>query len=527
MHPVSITVSPPSFRSRLDWLLSHLEKAYPVTFVAAEIGRQGDCAGAIVFQDGEVPLPVVRGSAIVYALDLPSTPAAQSITFTADPAVDRRLQGRLLVERSLGPLRPLSIPGSSALATCSGAPVWVRSVSAEGQTDIVRLPGLEGLSPTMLWDNLQEHRFFFLLTLVHYLRPILADSGWVPPPLRAAFVVDDPNLRTTEYGGFGFADVARAARENRFHVSVAIPPIDFPVTSRKVAGLVGRNPDVLSLSIHGNNHPRQELLRVSDEAEALATACQMLRRVERFEQQYHVPVSRVVVPPYELCSREALRAFCRLPFDAVVTTRPFPWLPPDTWMEGGGSGDALLCWLPGDFVAGGMPVIRRSSIPNNMVFRAFLDQPVIRYFHHAQFSGPMEEPLRAAAEINAMGDVQWVSLEEIALSNFEIRRSGTSMTIRPYSRRIHVPVPGGTEAVRIDLPDGVGEGDSCTINGVPVAWSGDGAPPMQVEPGSTLEVRLVRGDAVDHRVIPDLVLPPFRALLHRRASELIDRLHLR
>jgi hypothetical protein len=526
MNRPTITVSPAAFHRRLHRVFTLLEEALDVRFLAGEQRGRHDGTPAIVFHDGNDIPPEIPPSTLVYLVDPRSEPVAQEIVFSRDVLLDRRFHGRALSERSLPPLRPLPADRSTVLASGPRGPVWTVRERDHHRTDIVRLgdtgPGL----PISLWDNFQEHRFFLLLTLVHFLRTAIGRSGWTPPPLRAALVVDDPNLRTMKYGGFDFRSVAGAARRHRFHMSVGVAPIDLARTSPAVAAFVRDHTDVLSLAIHGNNHLHHELLRTSDEAEALAMACDILRKVERFELRHHIPVSRVVVPPNEVCSETFLRALSRLPFNAVVTTRPFPWLPPDSWNNALGGDDGLRCWHPADFVAGGFPVIRRSAIPNNMVYRAFLDQPVIRYSHHDAFIGDMERVLEAAQDINSLGDVTWMSLDDIARGNCETRIDGETLLVRPFARSVSVEVPAGAAAVQVVLPGRDWEGNRIVVNGVGLPAGCGEAGPVAVRPGSPVAIQIVRRDAVDYSNWRGR-RPSFRAWAHRRTSEVMDRLGLR
>jgi hypothetical protein len=528
MQRLPIMISPPLYRSRLAWVFNHLERLYPVVFTAGDASQRETRIPAIHFSEPSALLPELRGTALVYALDPPARGTPQHVTLTSSSGLDRRLRGRVLEERSLPPLRPLDPVGADVFALCEGAPVWIRQTTAAGHIDTVRMPGVDHLKIQMLWDNLQQHRFFFFLPLVHHLYDVLGPAGWTPPPLRASLVVDDPNLRTASYGWLRYADVARSAREHRFHISVAVAALDLAATSHRMAAFMAGNADVFSLSIHGNNHTRQELMDPGDVSQAIPLLSQMLHRVDEFERAYKVPVSRVIVPPHEMCSAAVLRALRRFPVDAVVASRPFPWLPGNRWTSALGPDDTLRCWLPGDFVLGGSPIIRRSSIrtaAHNTVFRAFLNQPVIRFFHHGRFSGRMESLLATAADINSLGNVRWLSLGEIALSNFDSQRHRSMLLVRPYSRRVRVDIPEGVTTLEVDTSLMRAEGMLLRVGrSRPVCAGQPGS--HEVEPGSRVDVLLDHREPIAYRSHVSTGTP-FPALAHRRFGELVDRLKLR
>ncbi len=524
MRPLPILVSPAESLTRLSWLFSHLQQAYPVRFAGPGKDSEPETPRMIFADTGRYDVPS-GCRALVYALGPTADACSQQISFTRSVLLDRRLHGRTLEERSLAPLLPLDEPGD-VLALAGGRPVWVHRATGEGALDVVRLPGTNGLSRTMLWDNLQQYRFFFLLTLVHFLYSILREKGWSPPALRASLVVDDPNLRSRSYGYLRYPEVVRAARKHRFHLSVAVSPVDFPATSPGMADLFRRNRDILSLSIHGNNHTRRELLRPATEQAALPMLSQMMRRVEAFEKRFDLPVCRVVVPPNEMCSAAVLRVLRRYPVDAVMVTRPLPWLPGDRWTHEADPNDGMLCWQPADFVEGGSPIIRRSSIPNNMVFRAFLNQPVIRYHHHGRFAGTMEYPLAAAAEINSLGDVQWLSLGEIARSNFVTRRDGSVLEVRPFSRHVTVPISEDITTLQVDTSHMGAEEMLMTVDGERPAGPEIMRGTYAVKPGTSAEIRFVHRSPVNYSAAP-LKRTPLTAFAHRRLGEALDRLKLR
>lgn len=525
MNPVAIAVAPPEFRSRHRWLFDNLERVYPVAFVPRTLRSVPAGEPAIVLADELPDLPAHIPRTLVYLSGPDDRPVHQEIGFTGAGVLDERLRGRVLEERSLPPLEPLVLTGGDTLAQCNGGPVWVRRRGAGGPVDVVRLPAGAACRERMLWDNIQEHRFFFLMTMVHHLYAILAGSGWTPPPLRAAFVVDDPNFRSMRYGHFRFADVARLARAERFHVSIATAPIDLAVTSRRMAAFLAAHADVLSVSIHGNDHIHHELLLPGSEEAALPVLCRMMTRVEEFERRHRLPVSRVLVPPNELCSAPTLRALRRFPVAAVCTSRPWPWLPGDTWADTAGPEDGMLCWQPGDRVEEGMAVIRRSMIPNNMVFRAFLNQPVIRYFHHTEFRDGMDLPRTTADEINTLGGVQWMSLGELAATNVESRVHGNTMIVRPFSRHVQVAVPEPVTHLRVE-GEYVSAAESVVlVDGVPRGHDGRGTDPAVVRAGTVVEVQLVHTRPVEIPGCSGASTSP-GAWAHRRLSETVDRLRL-
>src|SRR5437588_776228 len=68
--------------------------------------------------------------------------------------------------------------------------------------------------------------FVALLALVHFLREVSAEHRWTPPPLRASFIVDDPNLHWPSYGFLRYRELVAHADAHGYHVALATVPLD-------------------------------------------------------------------------------------------------------------------------------------------------------------------------------------------------------------------------------------------------------------------------------------------------------------
>ena len=374
-----------------------------------------------------------------------------AVRFTTHRGLDRRLQGQDLEERHQGRLTPVPItPEASILAaddngalwTISGAGAGVRYEVAAGPDDIA--------SGEALRDQLKAGRFLGLLPIVHLLREIEQPVQWTPPPLRAAIVFDDPNLRAMSYGFLRFEELVRHARAHRYHAVIASIPLDYGAVRTAAATLFREHVAQLSLALHGNNHEAFEFLRVDSEEEALRIVAQSLRRAADFERRTGLAISRVVCAPHEVCASTVLRALLRLDVDAVCLETPLQRRPGIPRLQ-----SLLNGWEPAQFIETGIPLLPRYPLSysfDDIVLRAFLDQPLIVFGHHTAVADGFGRLEKMAARINGLGDVTWASLAAIALANFQWRRVGTEFIVRPYARRIQVAVPQGTERLTVEIP---------------------------------------------------------------------------
>lgn len=515
-------VIPPSALVERARLFAALEPALEVGFVACEgVGRPA-CdgyllAGAPLGRDGAVgePVKVMR-----FAPDpSPQRPAVGGVRLHDVPELDSRLRGRRLPEREARAAE-LDVELALVLATdARSQPLWVRKVAGGSQLDEIALAAPRLESGEALRDHLVPGRFLALLALVHYVRELVHEvegSGWEPPPLRATFVIDDPNLHWRSYGPIDYARLAAHAADVGYRVEMATIPLDAWFVYPPAARVFRQHSGQLGLAIHGNDHLSRELWRPRTEAESVALLSQALRRIGRLESRSGVAVSRVMVAPHEACSDQTLRVLMRLGYDAINLARPFPWsgLPQDKARYARSDEDVLAGWFPADVRDDGFPILMRRQLfeYDEVALRAYLDQPLIFYGHASDLGSGLEPFEHAAREINSLPAVRWCSLAEIAATNLAVRRLGRGvLSVRPFGRRVVLDGLDGIEEIELEWP-------RSPAGSLRVAWQERGRPlgparevaetaSLRLEPGvSRVELTLVGTDPVDPSAVP----PPRR-----------------
>jgi hypothetical protein len=364
-----------------------------------------------------------------------------------------------------------------------------------------------------------------LLPLLHFLDLVLGAEGWAPPPLRASFVIDDPNLHWPSYGYLKYKELIDHATRHGYHVGLATVPLDGWLVNRRAASLLRDHPSALSLLMHGNDHIARELGRLSTDRAADEAIARALLRVGTLERRTGLSVNRVMAPPHGACSEPALRAMFRLGMEAACVSRPYPWrdgLAPPTPLAG---------WRPAEIVAGGLPVLPRYSLGlprDDLAFRALLGQPLILYGHHGDFAAGLEPLERAAHEINSLGDVEWCRLSTIARGNYAARRTGDVLHVTMFSRRLTVNVPEGVRELRLRIQESFGgaAGHRLAHAGgtAQLAFAaGTGTATLPVAGPSQLELRLEADLALNAAEAARRRLRPW-PLMRRLAVEGRDRL---
>lgn len=517
-----VGVVPPAALSRAAGLLEALGEAFPA--IRFE-GREPDELGgieAVVELGGEGGARAAAASGIpALALLGPEASAGSSTEVALGDAggLDRRLRGRTLADAHLGLPTPATVPpGGEVLATGPTGPLWIR----DGRLDVAVLEPAELARGEQLRMRLRGGRFLALLPLIELLRAVEGGEGWQPPPPRAAFLLDDPNLHRPSYGFVDLGALADHGDRHGYHLALAMVPLDGWFAHSKAAALV-RERDPLSLLIHGNDHLAQELGRAN--GNALAIAAQAQRRIEAFERRSGVSVSRVMAPPHEACSEAIADALPRTGFEAITMTRPFPWLArsADQWLAETPH-SRLTGWHPADVAPSGLPVLQRHPLrgdghsPGEVVLRAYLDQPLILYGHQEDLADGLDRLAESAADVNRLGPVRWASLGDLAATNVERRQEGDRLRLRPYGRRVAVEVPDSVSTLIVERPPGSTSDDMVHASTADVAFG----EPLAVTPGERVELTLVAADAVSPAAVP---APPRRAwpVARRIAAEARDR----
>lgn len=444
-----VGVVPAREREARRRLFDALEEALPVRFEGREEGALAGLDAVIALgpdaaaeADGP-PRLVARGE----ELQAPAPPATVALAESA--RLDARIRGARLTERWVR--TAIAAPESAhALAVGPAGVLWALDhgvvLTAAAPADLA--------ADEALRDRLVPGRCIALMALVHFLRRAAAPYAFAPPPLQAAFVIDDPNLHWPRYGHLDYGALIGHATDHGYHLAVAMVPLDGWLVHPLAARLFRDNPHALSILVHGNEHVAGELARPRTAAEGQALGVAALRRIAAFERRAGVPVCRVMAPPHERVSAAAARGLLDAGFEAISMSRPYPWLadPERSFLVRPREASALTGWWPADAVAGGLPVLLRSAFTHpreDLVLRAFLDQPLLLYGHHDDLAA-LDGLADAAAQINRLGDVAWRSVSAISRASAHTRREGSTLRVRPWTRRVEIEPPIGVDRLVIE-----------------------------------------------------------------------------
>jgi hypothetical protein len=523
-----VAVSPSSELSRCRRLFRALEEVFPVRFEPR--GSDFDGAHAVILAGGNETSSTADRPAYVAAAAGAGqlAPEPREVATSASPLLDERLRRRALPDEHAR-ISELEIdPGDAVLAMLDGRPVWTARVRDRVRHDFVSV-NLEELGvDESLRDGLRSGRFLALLPLVEFLRRVSGYQRWSRPPLHATFVFDDPNLHRLSYGFLDFRRLARHAHEHGYHAAIATIPLDAWFVDPRAARLFREQSRYLSLLIHGNDHTYREL---DSAADPIAPLAQAVRRTQALERRAGVPVSRVVVPPHGRYSDEILRAMSLFELEAMLAVCPPPW-----WYERPPEQRLVGCWWPADMSVAGFPILTRYGLawprrPNELLFWAYLDQPIVVYAHHEDVAGGLE-PLAAEAEhIRGLaGEIVWSTAQDLARSAFATLLEGEVLRVKLFTRRARVPIPEEARMLRIEIetPYPGAEADAVIWDGdrLPLRPSGRGLvalAPMQYPGRGYADLVVARAPAFDPANLP-LPRRSAAATLRRTIAEARDRM---
>jgi hypothetical protein len=511
-------------------LFHALERVLPVEFAPRPEGDWRGLQALILFgkdtgfiervNAGRLPAFMVEEQR-VYAGE-----AGHMVRFADTGRLDRKLRGQQMESVLTGIGLARDGVDHVDLATIGDCPLWQTSRTAP-RVDRVAVPPPELKSRESVRDHLRAGRYLELLPLFDFLGE-LTGHGRGNGPVRATFIIDDPNLHWRSYGYVGFRSLAAHARANGYHVTFATVPLDCWFAWPGAARIFRANGDVLSLTSHGAYHLYSELAAGSSGRGSSALFEDAAARLDRFANRWGVPVGRVMVPPHGMSALCVHDALVGAGFEALCTT--LGW-----WADWPDDQASIAGIAVADVSPAGLPVFARHCLPGRFaredaLISAYLGQPVVLYGHPQDLSDGYNLLEVAASWLGSVSPTVWRALEWIARTNVvtHVDVPTATLHLKVLNRHCNVVAPAGARKASIEGPgsgDSVGcirsAGAMCRVHATAIGWRSDEHIPC--EAGHTLEVMI--GDTFRDHARRRPTIAPLRAYARRAAVETRDRLH--
>ncbi len=527
MSRSKIIVFPAEKFSRHQGLLQVIGQIYALDIVAGQEADLRCCQAALLFdvsreQAISIAASGLRCLAFIGGQIVPVVSPSEPVCFGSTPNVPKYFRGRMLPDKAMDRACHLSVEaGDEILARKGDDILWLHRKAGTSFVDLVAMALPNLADGDSLFQHFQRADWMRLLPILHFLQEL---SGWQPPPVRACFMFDDPNLHWPRYGHVNFRELALNSERHNYHAAFATVPLDGWFVHRGTADIFRKYKSRLSLLCHGNNHTSNELAGSYSDAERQALLAQALRRIDSLERRSGVEVSRVMAAPHGACSEKMMGDMARLGFEAACISHGSlrGHNEDKEWTKRIGLAMAEI--------VADLPIIPRFRISSdchtNILLAAFLNQPIIPVGHHEDVADGLGLLEDLAAFINSIGDVQWMDMKSIARSNFYTRQIGQTLHINMFSKMIQLKVPEGVAQLCIERPwlNGKdGEGLRCEENktALPVnnIYQGE---PVPVKSGSELQISSMCVNPLDpHRTAAFRIHP--WVLVRRCLCEARDR----
>jgi hypothetical protein len=354
-----------------------------------------------------------------------------------------------------------------------------------------------------------------LLPLLQFLREAAGPELYQLPPLRAGFIIDDPNLHWPSYGFANYRDIAANARRENYHVAFATIPLDAWFIHRGSAEIFRANSPWLSLLVHGNNHAKDELAQPYSPQARSNLLQQVISRIESIEAKTQLRVCRVMVPPHGACSSHMLAQLPAHGFESACISAGSlrAHNPGRPWIHS-------LGLAPAELVEG-CPVLPRWAFrgTTDSTLLAYLGQPLILRGHHQDLKDGLDLFSSFARSINALGPVRWGNLSDLSRLNYQWRLDGSLLRVKPLGTTMRIRVPAGAIELIVESGKRVGVGTESVESA-----QGDPGLVVPVQGGQEVIITRLFGGPEASRSQPPRTSA--RLILRRIATEARDRLRV-
>jgi hypothetical protein len=149
------------------------------------------------------------------------------VKFADDPNVPFPFRARKIRTKLAQDWTVISVKNNEKiLASSEQGPIWSLSEN-DGVKQFRSALALPSISAEQNFNDVFNGECFLqMLVLLEFIREISSGTAFQNAPLRASFIIDDPNLHGPRYGFFDYREIVAQATQENFHVSFATIPMD-------------------------------------------------------------------------------------------------------------------------------------------------------------------------------------------------------------------------------------------------------------------------------------------------------------
>jgi len=264
----------------------------------------------------------------------------------------------------------------------------------------------------------------------------------------ANLTIDDPWLHEP-YGNLSYQGLVEEMQKHKFHTTMAFIPWNYDRSQPAVVSLFRKNPKLLSICIHGDNHDHQEFADYRSKSLDVQVAAirQSVARMQEFQSLTGIPYDRVMVFPHRIGEEKTLEALKTNNFLATINSENVP-------MGAARPTDPLFTMRPETLAFGDFPTILRNSASAptpkyRIAISEFLGNPLLFYSHQEDFASGAGAFDEIADEINDLEPgIRWSSVGDLVKHQYLVRlRDDANYDVLAMSSNLELENTTGRDAV--------------------------------------------------------------------------------
>lgn len=271
--------------------------------------------------------------------------------------------------------------------------------------------------------DIRDH-FLSATPVVMYVKWAFAESCFNPPETNACLIIDDPPLKP-RYGFVDFERLNDLMRCHNFSCSLAFIPWNWRRSDSRVVSLFKKNPDRLSLSVHGCDHTRSEFGIQNGDLLRWKVLC-AAQRMTRHEFRTGLRHDPVMVFPQGVFSTTAMQALKGSEFIGVVNSEVISADPGNSPIK------IADFWNVGLMNYDSFPIFTRRDPwqgVENFAFDIMLGKPCIAVVHHNDCHDNCRHVVDFIDRLNRLNArLVWRDLGTVVRRSFRQRKLSSNAT---------------------------------------------------------------------------------------------------